>query len=953
MLYGVYILFFISFSEKSCPITAIDQSMIQPDFDIHRFAGLWYVHSSTTTMFGNSTRQSMFRELTVDENGGVKAVYTYTDYQYAIGFLMYCANLNSEQECLELRKQVEIWSKSTSPIPIDVMRNLKRKAVQTLCVQMNDFTDQELGTGDSSDSTSHKPSVRNVHAEAVSSTAVNVSWDPPREGASEITKYQIIFYVPTEKLISFVDTTNTSCLLTGLRKFTVYGIVVVPYNANGRGIVRHEELVRTDSDIPSGAPQNVVLQVINSTSFNIRWEPPVYGERNGLITGYVVTVRKPERCIHQVTVPRRQRSYTVTGLTANQTYAAFVIAKGMKEYEVNIKAINAIGQGEAATIRTMTKSDTVLFTWDPIPADEQNGVILNYRLVVAKGTCGDITDLDPSTRSYVATNLEPGTLYRSLIMANTAQGRGPSSVWTEVTTLEEGSTCPIDIVPVFEHFQESQFLGTWYTVYQTSYLWGNSDWSSSTFKFVLDDNRNVNMIFTGHSGTACTPVTSFKTTSSSTAVYNWLHGSNNANRQMELVNQITIKLKFGHMTRIQICLQKRGKSLNCGYKIVYVCHLMISDMSIMMSGLWYEITRTRFTFNDMESIIYYFNTERGSEISSQYAGTMNGVCHTALSSLTKRRGPEYTAGNKCTVPLVKSLHGQEEFDINQFMGEWKIMSFLDHSAAESSQRIYRIATFTHRQENSMIMSLKQAEGPVTTAILESQCHSSMSADFLTSYTSPALVQWGNIIKIITNTFVKILYTDYQDAVFYICKKVQDDGSCNSQDMLVFVLSKTGNQVNTDKVNEINGYWYEIAHTYSPIFTWHSMIVYYQADQFKLGYSGARPEDNVCVGPALGLTKPRCTPTTADFLAPWKILYTDYDTALIPYSCMKVLPDGSCAPYFRRLHILTRNKTISPDLRTKLNSIVAQTCIDPASLLDVTHSVDCKPLIDSVFNPEVK
>ncbi|KAJ8300068.1 hypothetical protein KUTeg_021587 [Tegillarca granosa] len=195
------------------------------------------------------------------------------------------------------------------------------------------------------------------------------------------------------------------------------------------------------------------------------------------------------------------------------------------------------------------------------------------------------------------------------------------------------------------------------------------------------------------------------------------------------------------------------------------------------------------------------------------------------------------------------------------------------------------------------------------------------------------------------TFVKILYTDYQDAVFYICKKVQDDGSCNSQDMLVFVLSKTGNQ--------INGYWYEIAHTYSPIFTWHSMIVYYQADQFKLGYSGARPEDNVCVGPALGLTKPRCTPTTADFLAPWKILYTDYDTALIPYSCMKVLPDGSCAPYFRRLHILTRNKTISPDLRTKLNSIVAQTCIDPASLLDVTHSVDCKPLIDSVFNPEVK
>lgn len=74
-----------------------------------------------------------------------EAVYTYTDYQYTITYLMYCANLNSDQECLDLRKQIEIWSKNTDPIPSDVMGDLKRRAEKTLCVRASNFTDQQLG----------------------------------------------------------------------------------------------------------------------------------------------------------------------------------------------------------------------------------------------------------------------------------------------------------------------------------------------------------------------------------------------------------------------------------------------------------------------------------------------------------------------------------------------------------------------------------------------------------------------------------------------------------------------------------------------------------------------------------------------------------------------------------------------------------------------------------------
>ena len=39
-----------------------------------------------------------------------------------------------------------------------------------------------------------------------------------------------------------------------------------------------------------GSPQNVVIDVLSSTAVVIKWEPPKLIERNGIITGYNLTV---------------------------------------------------------------------------------------------------------------------------------------------------------------------------------------------------------------------------------------------------------------------------------------------------------------------------------------------------------------------------------------------------------------------------------------------------------------------------------------------------------------------------------------------------------------------------------------------------------------------------------------------------------------------------------------
>lgn len=74
-----------------------------------------------------------------------ESVFTYTDYHYTIVFWLHSTTVNDNQEGLEFETQVEIWSKSKDPIPRETMWYLKRKAEQTLCVQIVDFIDQQLG----------------------------------------------------------------------------------------------------------------------------------------------------------------------------------------------------------------------------------------------------------------------------------------------------------------------------------------------------------------------------------------------------------------------------------------------------------------------------------------------------------------------------------------------------------------------------------------------------------------------------------------------------------------------------------------------------------------------------------------------------------------------------------------------------------------------------------------
>ncbi|XP_071097239.1 uncharacterized protein [Haliotis cracherodii] len=158
----------------------------------------------------------------------------------------------------------------------------------------------------------------------------------------------------------------------------------------------------------------------------------------------------------------------------------------------------------------------------------------------------------------------------------------------------------------------------------------------------------------------------------------------------------------------------------------------------------------------------------------------------------------------------------------------------------------------------------------------------------------------------------------------------------------------------------SGLWYEIARTPDPMLTMDSTIGYYLpvgGGNMKMVYSGMTP-DGQCKGPMFGDLRPRC-PHSIDgnyqgrikmprmwLWTSWKVLYTDYDHAMLAMSCMDEDDNGLCTTMGTKMHIMSRNHTISPDLRNKLNLLVQSACVNPSSLVDTTHDGSCRGNVEA-------
>ncbi|XP_075130612.1 phosphatidylinositol phosphatase PTPRQ [Leptodactylus fuscus] len=281
-------------------------------------------------------------------------------------------------------------------------------------------------------------SVNNISYQNISSTSVMVFWDPPMEPNGMITHYTVYAMDLYTKDAFHVITSNTSMLITGLKKYTDYKVRVTASNSAGESPVSDENniFVRTLEDEPGSPPQNLVSAGVNATAINLEWSPPA--EPNGIITLYEIIYTNSTVILAQNTT---STTFTITDLNPYTLY------------RISVRAYTQFGHGNQSTpILSVKTSETapssppydllyrnlsstrVLLTWQP--PIFANGIILFYKINYWNSSHSLTTISNDSL--IVLSDLKKYSQYQVVVSGHTIHGDGnQTSEILYMTTMED------------------------------------------------------------------------------------------------------------------------------------------------------------------------------------------------------------------------------------------------------------------------------------------------------------------------------------------------------------------------------------------------------------------------------------------------------------------------------------------------------------------------------------
>ncbi|XP_076092517.1 uncharacterized protein LOC143063940 [Mytilus galloprovincialis] len=244
---------------------------------------------------------------------------------------------------------------------------------------------------------------------------------------------------------------------------------------------------------------------------------------------------------------------------------------------------------------------------------------------------------------------------------------------------------------------------------------------------------------------------------------------------------------------------------------------------------------------------------------------------------------------------------------------------------------------------------------------------------------------------------KIIYTDYQVAVLYLCEDETIQGECLLYRVSILSRTQTLDSMGrslleaklklpcedlsanltqiTDHcekdqscliddipamenidIRKILGLWYDIR----------SMNKFNTSDSATLKFSldedghinlkiTKLQSDGTCVQPPY-YTNMKRRNSHGDFLAtvlskfskpgfhPFKILFTDYDNTMVTYICTDIEEDGQCSEKGKRLSILSRTQSMTPETKASVLRFVDLACVDRNVMIEVKHEVDCSSVL---------
>ncbi|XP_060231104.1 neogenin isoform X7 [Meriones unguiculatus] len=275
----------------------------------------------------------------------------------------------------------------------------------------------------------------NIRAYATSPTSVTITWETPLSGNGDIQSYKLYYMEKGTDKEQDVDVSSHSYTINGLKKYTEYSFRVVAYNKHGPGVSTQDVAVRTLSDVPSTAPQNLSLEVRNSKSIVIHWQPPSPATQNGQITGYKIRYRKASRKsdVTETLVTGTQLSQLIEGLDRGTEYNFRVAALTVngtgpatdwlsaETFESDLDETRVPEVPSSLHVRPLVTSIVVSWT----PPENQNIVVRGYAIGYGIGSPHAQTiKVDYKQRYYTIENLDPSSHYVITLKAFNNVGEG-------------------------------------------------------------------------------------------------------------------------------------------------------------------------------------------------------------------------------------------------------------------------------------------------------------------------------------------------------------------------------------------------------------------------------------------------------------------------------------------------------------------------------------------------
>lgn len=237
--------------------------------------------------------------------------------------------------------------------------------------------------------------------------------------------------------------------------FVPYEIKIQAKNHQGWGPEPKIVTGYSGEDFPSAAPDDVAVEVMNSSVVKVSWTRVHKDKLHGHLGGYriswwrlrsLVDSKKSHGDKQTLTLPGDRNHATVPGLTPFSEYSLIVMTfngrgNGPGSHPVNFKTPEGVPEKNPIFRVTDIQRHTVSLAW--APPLEPNGIligyVLKYQLINDTDEVGPLQTIDisnPDTTKWILRDLEPLSKYKFYLCSCTTVGCGPDISEESTTTLE-------------------------------------------------------------------------------------------------------------------------------------------------------------------------------------------------------------------------------------------------------------------------------------------------------------------------------------------------------------------------------------------------------------------------------------------------------------------------------------------------------------------------------------